>query len=44
VVVVMGRFWLDVLGIIVVFAVVFLLVLGAEREQTDRRTQQNDHR
>jgi hypothetical protein len=34
--------WL--VGILVVLAVVFLLVMGAEREQYDRRTKQNDHR
>jgi hypothetical protein len=40
----MGSFWFDVLGILAVFSVVIMLVVGAEREQTDRRTQQNDHR
>jgi hypothetical protein len=40
----MGTFWFYVLGIVVVFSVVILLVVGAERGQTDRRTQQNDHR
>jgi hypothetical protein len=40
----MGSFWFDVLGVLAVFSVVFLLVLGAEREQTERRIRQNDHR
>jgi hypothetical protein len=40
----MGSFWFDVLGVVAVFTVVFMLVVGAERAQTDRRTKQNDHR
>jgi uncharacterized membrane protein len=43
-VVLMGGFWLGVLGIFVVFFIVFMVVVGCERDQHEGRTKQNDHR
>ena len=40
----MGGFWLDVLGFVVVFLVVFMLIVSCEHERHEVRRQQNDHR